>query len=144
MALTIISGAALGCETGFMVGAMSMLVSNMIFSQGVWTPWQMFAMGITGFLAGLIFYGRRAGIKKVALCVFGGFCAVFIYGGIMNPASALMWMQEINAGVLLATYASGLPVDLVHAAATVLFLWFISEPMIEKIDRIRVKYGILR
>ena len=143
-AIVMITGIAFGPEAGYLTGALAALLSNFLFGQGPWTPWQMFAMGITGFLAGLIFYGRRAGIKKVALCVFGGFCAVFIYGGIMNPASALMWMQEINAGVLLATYASGLPVDLVHAAATVLFLWFISEPMIEKIDRIRVKYGILR
>lgn len=53
--MTIISGVALGGESGFLVGALSMLVSNMLFSQGVWTPWQMFCMGIIGFLAGVLF-----------------------------------------------------------------------------------------
>ena len=55
LALTIITGVALGGETGFLVGAVTMLTSNMLFSQGPWTPWQMFAMGIIGFLAGVLF-----------------------------------------------------------------------------------------
>lgn len=55
MALTIISGVALGGETGFLVGAVTMLVSNILFSQGAWTPFQMFCMGIIGFLAGVLF-----------------------------------------------------------------------------------------
>ena len=36
----------LGGETGFLVGAMTILASNVLFSQGPWTPFQMFAMGI--------------------------------------------------------------------------------------------------
>lgn len=49
-AIVIISGTALGAQAGFLVGAVSMLVSNMLFGQGMWTPWQMFAMGLLGFL----------------------------------------------------------------------------------------------
>ena len=40
-------------------------------------------------------------------------------------------------------YVSGIPVDLVHATATVLFLWLAAEPMLEKLDRIKVKYGMI-
>lgn len=54
-AIVIISGTALGAQAGFLVGAVSMLVSNMLFGQGMWTPWQMFAMGLLGFFAGIIF-----------------------------------------------------------------------------------------
>ena len=54
VAMTILAGVAFGGETGFLVGAMTMLVSNMFFSQGVWTPWQMFCFGIIGFLAGIL------------------------------------------------------------------------------------------
>ena len=38
---------------------------------------------------------------------------------------------------------SGFPVDCVHAAATVFFLWIAAEPMLEKLDRIKEKYGLL-
>ncbi len=144
MALTIIAGVAFGGETGFLVGAVTMLASNVLFSQGPWTPWQMFAMGIIGFLAGVLF--RKGLLRRTtsSLAVFGGCVAVLIYGGIMNFSSAVMWSpQSLNGTVLLAYYVSGLPMDLVHAAATVIFLAFAARPMLEKLDRIKVKYGLM-
>lgn len=62
MALTIIAGVAFGGETGFLVGAMTMLASNVLFSQGPWTPFQMFSMGIIGFLAGVLF--RKGWLRR--------------------------------------------------------------------------------
>ena len=142
-ALTIIAGVAFGGETGFLVGAITMLVSNMLFSQGPWTPWQMFAMGIIGFLAGVLFHKRMSGRDKRMLALFGAAAALFIYGGIMNPASALMWTHTLDLKVMLAYYISGFPVDCVHAAATAFFLWIAAESMLEKLDRIKVKYGLV-
>ena len=144
LALVIIAGVALGGETGFLVGAVTMLVSNILFSQGPWTPWQMFSMGIIGFLAGVLFRKGLLRRNRGSLAAFGVFAAVVIYGGIMNPASALMYnAQSLNRDMLLAYYVTGLPVDLVHAAATVVFLLLIAEPMLEKLDRIKVKYGLV-
>ena len=145
MAMTIISGVALGGESGFLVGALSMLVSNMLFSQGVWTPWQMFCMGIIGFLAGVLFRKGLLRRARGSLCTFGAFCAIVIYGGIMNPASVLMWAgaETLTWKTLLTYYVTGFPVDCVHAAATVFFLWIAAEPMLEKLDRIKEKYGLL-
>ena len=143
VALVIISGVALGGETGFLVGAMTMLTSNILFGQGPWTPWQMFAMGIIGFLAGVLFRKGWLRRSRVSLCVFGAIASVVIYGGIMNPASALMWAHELNAKLLLTYYISGFPWDLVRAAATVFFLWFAAEPMLDKLDRVKVKYGLV-
>ena len=144
MALTIIAGVAFGGETGFLVGAVTMLVSNILFSQGPWTPWQMFAMGIIGFLAGVL---SRKGIlsrSRISLCVFGGICTFVIYGGLMNPASALIWGSEsLNFEIILGYYITGFPMDAVHAAATVLFLWFGAEPFLEKLDRLKIKYGLV-
>lgn len=142
LALTVIVGAAFGCEAGFLMGAVTMLVSNMIFSQGPWTPWQMFAMGLVGALAGLI---CRNGIRRsrLFLCIFGAACAVFLYGGLMNPSTALLWGgTQLTWATIASYYATGFPLDLVHAAATVLFLWSCAPPMLEKLDRIRIKYGI--
>ena len=33
--------------------------------------------------------------------------------------------------------------DSVHASATVIFLLLLAEPMLEKLDRIKVKYGLV-
>ncbi|WP_270575819.1 ATP-binding cassette domain-containing protein, partial [Flavonifractor plautii] len=71
MAVTIIAGVAFGGETGFLVGAMTMLASNVLFGQGPLTPWQMFSMGIIGFLAGILFRKGLLRRNRGALCVFG-------------------------------------------------------------------------
>ena len=143
MAMVIISGVAFGGETGFLVGAMTMLASNVLMGQGPWTPYQMFAMGIIGFLAGVLFRKGWLRRSRGALCAFGALAAILIYGGIMNPASALMWAPELNWKVLLTYYVTGFPFDCIQAAATWLFLWFAAEPMLEKLDRIKVKYGLV-
>lgn len=143
MAFVIISAVCFGAESGFLVGALSMLVSNMLFGQGPWTPWQMFSMGIIGFLAGILFQKGWLKARKVSLCIFGFWAALFIYGGIMNPVSLLMSSYAITKRNLLAIYISGLPVDMVHGAATVIFLLLASKPMIEKLERIKIKYGLI-
>ena len=120
-----------------------MLASNVMFSQGHWTPWQMFCMGIVGFLAGILFRKGFLRRSRVSLCIFGTLSAIFIYGTIMNAASALMWSNTFNWKILLSHYLSGFPMDCVHAAATWIFLWFAAEPMLEKLDRIKVKYGLV-
>ena len=121
-----------------------MLVSNILFSQGPWTPWQMFSMGIIGFLAGVLFRKGWLRRNRSSLAIFGAFSAVVIYGGIMNFAMAVMRGAEgLNRTVILAYYVSGIPMDLIHGFATVIFLLFAAEPMLEKLDRIKEKYGLM-
>ena len=144
LALTIIAGVAFGGEVGFLVGAVTMLVSNIMFSQGPWTPWQMFAMGIIGFLAGILFKKGWLRRTRISLAVFGAFSAVVIYGGIMNPASAFMFSTEsLNLKLITAYYISGFPMDLIHAFGTVIFIMLAAEPMLEKMERIKIKYGLI-
>lgn len=123
-AIVILTGVSFGGEAGFLVGCMIMLLSNMFMGQGPWTPWQMFAFGLIGFLAGILY---RAGIlkaRKADLCVFGFLSVFLIYGGIMNPAGVLMSYGYITKESLIANYISGAPVDLVHAVSTVIFYGF--------------------
>jgi len=143
-ALVIIAGVAFGAETGFLVGAMTSFVSNMFFGQGPWTPYQMFAFGVIGFLAGLLFHKGMLSRRPASLAVFGAFVSIFVYGGVMNPASALIWQSgsAVTGTMLAAAYLHGLPFDLIHAAATVSFMLIISKPMLEKLDRIKIKYNI--
>lgn len=144
IAITIISGVTFGAESGFLVGATSVFVSNFFFGQGPWTPWQMFSLGIIGFIAGII---QKKGLlkkEKFHLCTFGFIITYLIYGAIMNFASLAMVTNKITKTSLFAVYLSGIPYDTVHALATVFFLYVLSDTMIQKLDRIRLKYGMIR
>lgn len=142
-AIVILSGISFGGEAGFLVGCLIMMLSNMFMGLGPWTPWQMFAFGMIGFLAGILYQKGILKARKRDLCIYGFLSVFLIYGGIMNPASALMSYGQVTWESLLAFYISGAPVDLVHAISTVVFLWFLSRPMLEKLERIKKKYGLI-
>lgn len=143
-AIVILSGVCLGGEIGFVVGAMTGFVSNFFFGQGPWTPWQMLAFGIIGFLSGALTQKGLLKKKKLNLCLFGGFATFFIYGGIMNPVSVIMFTAKPTWQAFIAAYISGFWFDLIHSMATVIFLWILAIPMLQKLERIKKKYGLLR
>ncbi len=142
-ALVIISGAALGSETGFLIGSASMLVSNIFFGQGVWTTWQMFTLGLIGFLSGLIFERNLLPLNKITISLFGFACA-YLYGAVMNPSTLIMTGMELTKENLMSVFAYGLPMDTVHAVSTALFLFIGAEALIVKLEKIKKKYGLIR
>lgn len=58
--IVLFAGYALGGAPGFAVGAVTALVSNIFFSHGPWTPWQMAAWGGVGMRRAR---GARAGAR---------------------------------------------------------------------------------
>ena len=142
LAIIILTGAVLGAETGFLAGVITMLASNMLFGQGIWTPWQMFAMGLCGYLAGVLFQSGRLPRSRFSLGLFGLICAIGIYGVIMNLSTALLYTPELTFRAIAPYLLSGYPMDCMHGAATWLFLWLGAEPVIEKLERIKEKHGI--
>ena len=142
-AIIIITGIAFGAEAGFLTGAISGFVSNFLFGQGPWTPWQMFAFGIAGFLAGLLY--RKGLLKRgsLPLCVFGGALVMLVVGPLLDTCALFTMSSVANTASAAAVYLSGIPVNAVHAAATVLTLLFFSKPLLEKLDRVKLKYGMM-
>lgn len=141
-AIIIISGIALGREAGFLCGAISALVSNMALGQGPWTPWQMVAFGIIGLLAGIFFKGTEGMPNKIMVCIFGFISTFIIYGVIMDTAIVLIYTDTPSFMALIAAYSSGIIFNLIHAISTVIFLWILTTPLIKKLLRIKVKYGM--
>lgn len=58
-AIVFISGAVLGCEKGFIIGALARFVCNFYMGHGPWSPWQMLCWGLVGFVAGIVFKGNE-------------------------------------------------------------------------------------
>ncbi len=143
-AIVIITGVCFGGESSFLVGAVTTFVSNMMFGQGPWTPWQMFCFGLIGFLAGLLFRKGLLPRKPIPMTLYGFLSVMILYGGIMNPYSLLTaGNASVTWGALMAYYASGFPMDLIHAGSTAFFLLILSNPLLQVLDRIKIKYGLL-
>lgn len=141
-AIVIMSGIVFGGEAGFLVGAVSAFVSNFFFGQGPWTPWQMFAFGIIGFCAGIVFGKNILRKNRLSAAIFGFFSVMILYGGIMNPASLIMSGAKITPAALYTSYAIGVTFDIIHAVSTFFFLYIAAEPICERLGRIKRKYGI--
>ncbi len=143
-AIVIISGVAFGCESGFITGAMTAFLSNFIFGQGPWTPWQMEGFGLIGLLAGLLFYKRGGGMPKLLpLCIYGFISTFALYGVIADSSTFFTYTTELSWKAYFAVLASGVLFNLIHAAATLVFLLVLAKPMLKKLERVRVKYGLL-
>ncbi len=146
LAIVIIAAVALGKEAGFMTGALSAFVSNMFFGQGPWTPWQMAGMALVGYIAGALFHrcADRLGESKLlkwSLVIFGGAAAFFLYGAMVDMWTILMMTEKPSLETALVVYTAAVPFNMVHAAATMIFIFLLAAPVTEKIMRLRNKYG---
>lgn len=143
-AIIIITGIVLGKESGFLCGAVTAFVSDFFFGQGPWTPWQMIAFGIIGFVSAFIFSGklRKLADKKWLLCLYGFLMTFVVYGLIMDTATVFMYTDNPTVAAFFTTYASGVIFNVIHGASTVVFLWLLSKPLFLKLERIKVKYGM--
>ncbi len=140
--VVIITGICFGMEAGFLTGAVSAFVSNFYFGQGPWTPWQMFGMASVGFFAGLLFSKGILKKTRVTLCIFGMAIIMLIYGPIVD-LSALSTVKNPTLAYMLAVWGLGMPFNLIHAVSTAFFLFTCAPVMTEKLERIKIKYGIL-
>lgn len=140
-AVVIVSAVFLGAHKGYIVGAFSAFVSNFIFGQGMWTPFQMVALGTVGLLAGLIF--RWLKVNRYTLSIVGFVLATVVYGAIVDMSTVLSaYGNNVTLKGALSIYASGAVFSLVFGGATAVFLFLFGMPFITKIERISKKYGL--
>ena len=93
---------------------------------------------------GILFKKGKLQKRKISLCIYGGLSTFFIYGFLLDTATWLIFpYSNMTLEGIIPIYLSGIPFNIVHALATVFFLAVISKPMIEKLDRIKEKYGLI-
>ncbi len=138
-ALTIITAIYLGGEAGFLVGALSALLSNFYFGQGPWTAFQMLAWGMIGLVAGYL----SAPLKKsrALLLIYGAVSGV-LFSFIMDLWSVMWYAGELNLTLYKAGLLTALPHTALYTVSNLVFLWFLARPFGEKLERIKVKYGV--
>ena len=139
VALTIITALYLGGEAGFLVGAMTAVLSNFYFGQGPWTAFQMLAWGMTGLLAGILAEPLKR--RKWLLLVYGALAGV-AYSFIMDIWTVLWYAEGFSFRLYLGALFTAIPYTASYAVSNVLFLHFLAKPFGDKLGRIKTKYGV--
>ena len=142
-AIIMLAGMVFGPETGFMVGAITALVSNFFYGQGPYTPWQMMSYGAGGMLAGFLFARGRLPRTDWVMALVGFFTVVLWVGPLMDCASIFLLITEINVTSVMGVFLSGLYVNLLQAASTAVVLMFFGKPILKKLERVQMKYGMI-
>ena len=68
---------------------------------------------------------------------------VVMVGPILDTCAVFTMAQMLNTESLLAIYAAGIPVNVSQGIAVSLCLLLLTRPMMDKLNRIKVKYGLI-
>ena len=111
--------------------------------------WRVYLFGIIGLLLAVVFQKGKLKADNLTMAVFTFVVTFVIYGGIMNFAAMCLSMNEpgslgIGIKALKALYVSGVGYDFYHALTAAICVFIIGTPMVKKIERIKIKYGIYK
>lgn len=140
-AIVAITGFSFGPAAGFLTGAATAITSNIFFGQGPWTPFQMFAWGILGYIAGVL--GKTDWMKyKIWLIIFGLLSGI-LYSFIMDIWTVISYDGRFTWSRYFAAAGTAIPYTATYAISNIIFLLLLAKPIGEKLKRIKIKYGLL-
>jgi len=139
--IIIITGLVFGAESGFIVGAVAAIVSNIFLGQGPWTPWQMYAWGMIGMAAGL--FRNTWWMKQMWGKLLFGFVWGYLFGWFMNLWIIVSAIENFTWEFFISIYVASIYFDLAHALSNVFFLLVFSSSWIRILQRFKRKYGLL-
>lgn len=138
--ILILGAIVSGPETGFLMGTIIALTSNMYFGQGAWTPWQMFALGVIGLISGLM-SSRQ---PKTWQLVIWGFLTGFIMGWIMDVYYIIGFVNPITVKSILTSIAASFYFDFVHAIFTGVLVLLVGQRWIRLFGSYKNKYDLFK
>jgi energy-coupling factor transport system substrate-specific component len=139
--IVLFAGYALGPVPGFMVGAVTALVSNVFLGHGPWTVWQMVAWGGVGVGGAVL--ARAAGHRELGRVPLAIACGV---AGLAFGAFMDVYQWTLAAEQTLPTYltvsGSSLAYNLAHAFGNVAFCLLIGPVFIRALRRYRRRFEV--
>ncbi len=136
--LIICTGYVFGPLPGFMVGAITALVSNFFLGQGPWTIYQMFAWGLAGVAAA---YLRRFRLKTGGLIVFGVIWG-YVFGAIMNVWFWASFIYPLTLKTFLIYQLNSVWFDSFHAIGNAIFLGILGMKTIAILERFKARFTV--
>lgn len=141
--IVAVSGLVFGPYEGFLVGSTSAFISNIFLGQGPWTPWQMFAWGVVGFISGIL--GKR---HKFSAEVFSFICFFygFMFDWIMNLWFVLGYVKPLTFTKIFLAYLASFNLDIIHAASSFVFCMIFYSKFYKILSRFkkRLEFSLIK
>lgn len=154
--LPILCGYAYGADFGFLLGALSLLVSAIVTGgMGPWLPYQMFSAGWMGMASGWIPQLRRFRRMEIVLLGLWGALLGLAFGAIMNlwfwpyvvdtGGSGIYWQPGTAIWQALGRYAAfyvttSLWWDLGRAGGNLLLIFLFGAPVLHLLRRFQRRF----
>jgi energy-coupling factor transport system substrate-specific component len=151
--LILCGGYVYGAGYGFILGAVSLLVSALVTGGvGPWLPYQLFAVGWVGTVAGLVGRGRRGRptVKDVVILAGTGVVTGYGFGAAMDVWNWTFYQSSpglgFHAGMALSTalehfgryyLATSLAYDSFRAGGNAVLVGAIGLPVLVALARLR-------
>ncbi len=158
--LPILCGYAVGPTFGFLLGALTLLLSALVTSGiGPWLPYQMLTTGWVGLLAGFLPNLRRWRRGEVAVLAAFSLLLGLFFGAVMNlwfwpflglgADSAILWQPGLPLGETLLRYArfylaTSLAWDLGRGLGNVLLIVVLGPPVLRLLRRFSQRFAFRR
>ena len=142
-AIILLAGMGFGPETGFMVGAVTAYFGNFLAGQGPYTPWQMLAYGAGGMLAGAIYRKKLLPRAPIVMAVLGFVVCLVWIGPLLDLSTILLTVDNISWAAAASIFRSGFPVNVSQGLCTALFMLLFGKPFLQKLDRVKLRFGML-
>ena len=154
--LPILCGYTYGATFGFLLGALSILVSSFIGAGvGPWLPYQMFATGWIGLTSAWLPETRLSGRAEVVILGVWALFWGFLFGALMNiwfwpyvyqPQEAgIYWQPGMRLGEAVRHYAAFYALtsfwwDLGRAGGNALLIWLFGGPLLKLLRRFQRRF----
>ena len=136
--IVVATGATLGARSGFAVGALAPLLSNMIIGQGSWTPGQMALWGLAGVVGAALSRICRRPLGLAAVTFAWG----WIFGWGMNLWELATFGPQVSVEAFAAKAATSVWFETAHAVGNVVFALTVGPALVRLLQRYRGRVDV--
>ena len=134
--IIIMVGVVFDKEEGFMVGALTALVSGLFMGMGYWVLFQMLAWGLMGASAGWL----ASRFDNIGFRVVFGFLWGFLYGWITDLSVILYSGPALGISQIIILFMNSFTYDLIHGVTNAVLLAALYGWFKKMFTRAKVKY----
>ena len=77
------------------------------------------------------------------MAVFGFVSVVLVVGPVLDTSSVFLALPVISWKTVWPVYVSGFSVNVSQGVCTFLVLFLLGNPLLDKLDRLKTKYGMM-